>query len=83
MNLVAKAFENITDQQVVAFKVKTSIQRMDSTQIASNILDMSRLQLLVEGIQRMQRVLSETNSRPMRSGWASTSRAARGNMSTT
>ena len=58
-NLVEKAFEDITDQQVVALKVRTSIQRMDSTQIASNILDMSRLQLLVEGIQRMQRLLSE------------------------
>lgn len=59
VNLVAQAFEDITDQQMVALKVQTSIQRMDSTQIASNILDMSRLQLLVEGIQRMWRLLSE------------------------
>jgi hypothetical protein len=59
-NLVAQAFEDITDQQVVALKVKTSLQRMDSTQIASNIMAMSRLQLLVEGIQRMQRLLTET-----------------------
>lgn len=58
-NLVAQAFEDITDQQVVALKVKTSLQRMDSTQIASNILDMSRLQLLVEGLQRMHRLLNE------------------------
>jgi hypothetical protein len=58
-NLVAQAFEDITDQQVVALKVKTSIQRMDSTQIASNIMAMSRLQLLVEGIQRMHRLLAE------------------------
>lgn len=58
-NLVAQAFEDITDQQMVALKVKAGIQRMDSTQIASNILDMSRLQLLVEGIQRLWRVLSE------------------------
>lgn len=59
VNLVAQAFEAITDQQVVALKVKAGIQRMDSTQVASNILDMSRLQLLVEGIQRMWRLLSE------------------------
>jgi hypothetical protein len=59
LNLVAQAFEDITDQQMVALKVKASIQRMDSTQIASNILDMSRLQLLVEGLQRLWRVLSE------------------------
>lgn len=59
VNLVAQAFEDITDQQIVALKVQTSLQRMDSTQIASNILDMSRLQLLVEGLQRMHRLLSE------------------------
>ncbi len=59
-NLVAEAFTDITDQQVVALKVKTNVQRMDSTQIASNILDMSRLQLLVEGIQRLHRLLTET-----------------------
>lgn len=59
VNLLAQAFEDITDQQMAALKIKTSIQRMDSTQIASNILDMSRLQLLVEGLQRMWRVLSE------------------------
>jgi hypothetical protein len=59
LNLVAQAFEDITDQQMVALKVKASIQRMDSTQIASNILDMSRLQLLVEGLQRLWRILSE------------------------
>lgn len=59
VNLVAQAFEAITDQQVVALKVKAGIQRMDSTQVASNILDMSRLQLLVEGIQRIWRLLSE------------------------
>jgi hypothetical protein len=34
---------------------------MDSTQIASNILEMSRLQLLVEAVQRMQRSLSEAD----------------------
>lgn len=59
VNLLAQAFEDITDQQMAALKIKTSIQRMDSTQIASNILDMSRLQLLVEGLQRMWRILSE------------------------
>ncbi|HVN54604.1 MAG TPA: hypothetical protein VMT46_09765 [Anaerolineaceae bacterium] len=32
----AFCFENITDQQVVAFKVRTGMQRMDSTQVASN-----------------------------------------------
>ncbi len=34
---------------------------MDSTQIASNILEMSRLQLLVEAVQRLQRILLEAD----------------------
>jgi hypothetical protein len=58
-NLLEQALEEIADQQLVAFKVRTGLQRMDSTQIASNILDMSRLQLLVEGVQRLHRILSE------------------------
>jgi len=36
---------------------------MDSTQIASNIMDMSRLQLLVEAVQRVYRMLSETDQK--------------------
>jgi hypothetical protein len=57
LNLLEKAFERITDKQIVELKVQTGYQRMDSTQIASNILDASRLQLLVEGIQRLHRLL--------------------------
>lgn len=60
VNLVSQAFTDITGQQMVALKVRGGIQRMDSTQIASNILDMSRLQLLVEGIQRLWRILNES-----------------------
>jgi hypothetical protein len=61
LNLLTQAFEQITDQQVTALQVKTGKQRMDSTQIASNILAMSRLQLLVEALQRMHRTLSEAD----------------------
>jgi hypothetical protein len=58
INLLAQAFRDITDEQIVALKVNASQQRMDSTQVASNIMDMSRLQLLVEAIQRLYRILS-------------------------
>jgi hypothetical protein len=61
VNLLTKAFEEITDQQISNLKVQTRIQRMDSTQIASNIMDMSRLQLLVEAFQRLYRILSEAD----------------------
>ena len=61
VNLLVAAFEDITDQQINHLKVQTGMQRMDSTQIASNIMDMSRLQLLVEAIQRLYRILSEAD----------------------
>ena len=58
-NLLAAAFVAITDQQITALALRTGQQRMDSTQIASNIVIMSRLQLTVEAIQRLHRLLSE------------------------
>lgn len=59
INLLDKAFEQVTDEQIRAFHLKTGKQRMDSTQIASNIRTMSRLQLLVEVLQRVYRMLKE------------------------
>ncbi len=56
-NLIQKATEKITDKQIEKFKLKTGLQRMDSTQIQSNIQNMSRIQLLVEIIHRLHRVL--------------------------
>jgi hypothetical protein len=60
-NLLAQAFADITDQQLLVFQVDTRQQRMDSTQVASNIVDASRLQLLVEAVQRLWRVLTEAD----------------------
>jgi hypothetical protein len=60
-NLLAQAFADITDAQLLAFQVDTRQQRMDSTQVASNILDASRLQLLVEAVQRLWRGLTEAD----------------------
>lgn len=60
-NLLEKTFEQITDEQIEAYQLKTGKQRMDSTQIASNIRDMSRLQLLVEILQRVHRMFDETD----------------------
>jgi hypothetical protein len=58
-NLLEKAFEQVTDEQIKAYHLKTGKQRMDSTQVASNICAMSRLQLLVEVLQRVHRMLTE------------------------
>jgi hypothetical protein len=59
INLLEKAFEKVTDQQIAAYQLKTGKQRMDSTQIASNIRVMGRLQLLVEVLQRVYRMLTK------------------------
>ena len=48
---------------MAALKVRTGMQRMDSTQIASNIVSASRLQLLVEGVQRVERILSTSDKK--------------------
>jgi hypothetical protein len=61
INLLEQTFEQITDVQIQELQVRTGIQRMDSTQIASNIVKASRLQLLVEAIQRTYRILSEAD----------------------
>lgn len=59
VNLLDEVFQMITDQQLAVFKVRTGIQRVDSTQIASNIRDASRLQLAVEAVRRLHRLLDE------------------------
>ncbi len=60
-DLMAQAFEQVTDEQLAAFSLKTTKLRMDSTQVASNIRQFSRLQLLVEVLQRVHRDLSEAD----------------------
>jgi len=62
-NLYERAFEQVTDEQLAAFELKTDQLRVDSTQIASNIRAMSRLQLLVEVLQRVHRMLSQDDQK--------------------
>jgi len=60
-NLIDVAFEHITDEQIEAYQLKTDQQRVDSTMIASNIREMTRVQLLVEVLQRVHRMLDEAD----------------------
>ena len=69
-NLVEQAFEQVTDEQIVTFELKTGKLRMDSTLIASNIRETSRLQLLVEVLQRMHRTLDEADQERYREEFA-------------
>jgi hypothetical protein len=57
-DLFGLAVEQVTDEQIAAYGLKTDKQRMDSFQIASNMRRLSRLQLLVTILQRVWRVLS-------------------------
>ena len=61
IHLLNQAFEQVTDEQLKAFALKTGQQRMDSTQVESNIRHHGRLQLLVEVLQRVHRMLSEAD----------------------
>ena len=62
-NLLEKVFDHLTGQQIKELKIKTDIQRTDSFQAASNIRRYSRLQLLVEMLLRIYRVLSEDDKK--------------------
>jgi hypothetical protein len=57
-NLYQVVFNQVTDEQIKKLGVKTELQRMDSTQLLSNIADLSRLELLVGVLQRLHRILS-------------------------
>jgi hypothetical protein len=70
LNLLEQAFEQITDIQIQDLQVRTGMQRMDSTQIASNIVNASRLQLLVEAIQRTYRILREVDQNRLAESFA-------------
>ena len=59
INLLEVAFKDVTNTQITELAIRTKMQRMDSTQIASNIVNSTRLGLLVEGIQRTKRILSK------------------------
>jgi hypothetical protein len=69
-NLYERAFEHVTDEQLAAFELKTGQLRVDSTQIASNIRALSRLQLLVEVLQRVHRMLNQDDQQRYREEFA-------------
>lgn len=58
-NLLERVFDRLTQMQLEALDLKTNIQRADSFLAASNIRDYSRLQLIIEVLQRFCRGLVE------------------------
>jgi len=59
INLIEQVFERLSAEQIKKLSVKADIQRSDSTLISSNIKKYSRLQLLIEVLVRLDRILEE------------------------
>lgn len=53
INLYAQVFEHVTDEQLAQLPIDTGWQRMDSTQVLSNLADWSRLELLIAVVQQV------------------------------
>jgi hypothetical protein len=54
-------FDRLSQEDLEEFGLKATIQRCDSTQVGSNIRDYTRIELLVEVVLRMWRVLGEAH----------------------
>jgi hypothetical protein len=59
INLLQRVFEQVTDAQLAAVQLKTGWQRMDSTQVLSNLAHWSRLELVVGVLQKVYQQLPE------------------------
>jgi len=56
-NLMTSVFNQVTGAQLAKLGLRTEQQRLDSTMVLSNIADLSRLELLIELLQRLWRRL--------------------------
>jgi hypothetical protein len=61
INLIEQVFDNLSSQQIKQLKLKADIQRTDSTLVSSNIRKYSRIQLLIEVLIRLERILDKTD----------------------
>ena len=66
INLYQKVFEQVTDEQLEAVELATGWQRMDSTQVLSNLKKMHRVELLVSVLHAVHKQLPES----MKDEWA-------------
>lgn len=69
INLMQKVFEQITDAQLEELALSTGWQRMDSTQMLSNLARMTRLELMVSVLQTVYKRLDETNQKLVEKRW--------------
>jgi len=69
VNLMQKVFEQITDAQLEELALSTGWQRMDSTQVLSNLARMTRLELMVSVLQAVHKQLGESDQRQVEKRW--------------
>lgn len=58
-NLIEKVFDGLSAAQIKQLSIKADIQRTDSTLVSSNIKKYSRIQLLIEILLRVLRILDD------------------------
>ena len=59
INLLEEVFNKLSTKQIKQLKLKANIQRTDSTLVSANIRKYSRVQLLIEILLRILRVMDE------------------------
>lgn len=69
VNLIEKVFEQVTDSQLEAVKIATGWQRMDSTQMLSNLAKMTRLGLLISILQQVHQGLPASRQAQWAERW--------------
>jgi hypothetical protein len=63
-NLFQEVCAQVTDEQLEALELKTEWQRVDSTQMLSNLAEISRLELVISLVQKLWRLLSDDERAP-------------------
>ncbi len=71
VNLLEQVFDKLSVEQLYKLKVKTNIQRTDSFLIGSNIRNFGRIQLLIEMLRRLHRVLTDDDKKALKPYFAS------------
>lgn len=66
INLFEKVFDNLSDKEIKLLSLKTNIQRADSTLISSNIRNYSRIQLLIEVLLRLYKILDASDKQELK-----------------
>ncbi len=67
VNLLEKTFDNLTAKQLKELKIKTDIQRSDSTLLSSNIKRYGRVELLIEVLLRLSRIFDSEDKEKLSS----------------